>query len=105
MIAVTLKGLAARKFRASLTALAIVLGVAMISGTYVLTDTINAGFDTIFSQSYKNTDAIISGKSAFDNTTDNSVAPPTFPESVLPKVKALPDVAYPARTSASTRRS
>jgi putative ABC transport system permease protein len=97
MIAVTLKGLAARKFRASLTALAIVLGVAMISGTYVLTDTINAGFDTIFSQSYKNTDAIISGKSVFDNPSgDNSIPPPTFPESVLPKVKALPDVAYAA---------
>jgi putative ABC transport system permease protein len=96
MIAVTLKGLAARKFRASLTALAIVLGVAMISGTYVLTDTINAGFDTIFSQSYKNTDAIISGKSAFKNTTDNTIPPPTFPESVLPRVKALPDVAYAA---------
>jgi putative ABC transport system permease protein len=96
MIAVTLKGLAARKFRASLTALAIVLGVAMISGTYVLTDTINAGFNTIFSQSYRNTDAIISGKSAFENTTDNSVPPPTFSESVLAKVKALPDVAYAA---------
>jgi putative ABC transport system permease protein len=96
MIAVTLKGLAARKFRASVTALAIVLGVAMISGTYVLTDTINTGFDTIFSQSYKNTDAIISGKSAFKNTTDNTIPPPTFPESVLPKVKALPDVPYAA---------
>jgi putative ABC transport system permease protein len=96
MFAVTLKGLATRKFRASLTALAIVLGVAMISGTYVLTDTINAGFDTIFSRSYKNTDAIISGKSAFENTTDNNVPPPTFPESVLAKVKALPDVAYAA---------
>ena len=34
----------------SLTALAIVLGVAMISGTYVLTDTINNGFDTIFTE-------------------------------------------------------
>jgi putative ABC transport system permease protein len=40
MIAVTLKGLAGRKLRAALTALAIVLGVALVSGTYVLTDTI-----------------------------------------------------------------
>ena len=49
MTRVALKGLAGRKLRGLLTALAIVLGVAMVSGTYVLTDTIQRGFDTIFS--------------------------------------------------------
>jgi putative ABC transport system permease protein len=93
MLAVALRGLAKRKFRASLTALAVVLGVAMISGTYVLTDTINNGFDTILSQSYKNSDVIISGKAAFENNNGNGVETPTFPDSVLPKVKMLPDVA------------
>ena len=43
-----LKGLLGRKLRTALTALAIVLGVAMISGTYVLTDSIDSAFDTIF---------------------------------------------------------
>jgi putative ABC transport system permease protein len=93
VVAVALKGLAARKFRASLTALAVVLGVAMISGTYVLTDTINNGFDTIFTQSYKNADVIISGKTAFENNQGNGVQTPSFPESILTKVRALPDVA------------
>jgi putative ABC transport system permease protein len=93
MVAVALKGLAGRKFRASLTALAVVLGVAMISGTYVLTDTINNGFDTIFTQSYKNADVIISGKAAFENVEGNGVETPSFPESILTKVRALPDVA------------
>ena len=37
---VALKGLAGRKLRSLLTALAIVLGVAMVSGTFILTDTI-----------------------------------------------------------------
>ncbi len=96
MFAVALKGLAGRKFRASLTALAVVLGVAMISGTYVLTDTMNAGFDTIFSQSYKNADVVISGKAAFDNGDGNGVQIPTFPAEVLTKVRKLPDVAYAA---------
>jgi hypothetical protein len=36
MIAVVLRGLLGRKLRGVLTAVAIVLGVAMISGTYVL---------------------------------------------------------------------
>ena len=62
MLTVALKGLAGRKVRALLTAIAIVLGVAMISGTYVLTDTINSGFNTIVINSYKNADVIVTGK-------------------------------------------
>src|SRR5437764_847795 len=97
MLAVALKGLAARKFRASLIALAIVLGVAMISGTYVLTDTINNGFNTIFKTQYKNADVIISGKAAFSNGGNgNQIEAPTFPDTVLAKVRSLGDVAFAA---------
>jgi putative ABC transport system permease protein len=96
MITVTLRGFAGRKLRALLTAFAIVLGVAMISGGYILTDTINRAFDTIFQQSYKNTDLVISGKAAFQNRQGNGVDIPTFPASLLPKVKALRDVSYAA---------
>jgi putative ABC transport system permease protein len=96
VVGVSLKGLFGRKLRAVLTALAIVLGVAMISGTYVLTDTINAGFDTIFTQSYKNADVVITGKAAFGGSNDTQVETPSFPESVLTEVQALPDVAAAA---------
>ena len=44
MIALTLRGLADRKLRSALTAIAVLLGVAMIAGTYVLTDQIRSGF-------------------------------------------------------------
>jgi putative ABC transport system permease protein len=47
VIGVSLKGLAARPVRAVLTSLAIVLGVAMVSGSFVVTDTITKAFDTI----------------------------------------------------------
>src|SRR5712691_6871121 len=96
MITVALRGLLGRKLRATLTALAIVLGVAMISGGYVLTDTINKAFDTIFQQSYKNADVVISGKTAFQNRQGNGVDVPTFSQSLLAKVRALPDVSYAA---------
>ncbi len=89
MTSVALKGLAGRKLRALLTALAIVLGVAMVSGTYVLTDTIKSAFDQIFAGSYKNTSAVITGKSTVSFAQSGS---PTVPASVLAKVKALPDV-------------
>ena len=46
MIRFALKSLAGRKLRTVLTALAIVLGVAMMSGAYVLTDTIDKAFDS-----------------------------------------------------------
>ena len=49
MIRVALRGLLGRKLRATLTAIAIILGVAMVSGTYVLTDSIDRAFDNIFS--------------------------------------------------------
>src|SRR5689334_15047396 len=91
MIKVALKGLAGRKLRAVLTSFAIVLGVAMISGTYVLTDTINAGFSQVFTTVYKSTDAVITGKSAVGNG-DNGSNAPSFDATLLDKVRALPDV-------------
>ena len=96
MLAVALKGLAGRKVRALLTAIAIILGVAMISGTYILTDTINSGFNTIFDQSYKNADVVITGKAAFDSADGTTVEPPPMPESILTQVQKLPDVALAA---------
>jgi putative ABC transport system permease protein len=92
MLRVALKGLAGRKLRALLTAIAIILGVAMISGTYVLTDTINNAFTSIFTQTYKNADAIISAKTAFTNDNGNGVQAPSFSEKLLARVQALPDV-------------
>ena len=68
----------------------------MISGTYVLTDTINSGFNTIFDQSYKNADVVITGKAAFDSANGTTVEPPPMPESLLAKVQQLPDVALAA---------
>ena len=98
MIAVSLKGLWGRKLRTLLTALAIVLGVSMISGTYVLTDSITAAFTKIVDHGFTNSDAVITGKVAFkddDSNTGQGVVP-AFPASVLTKVKQLPDVAAAA---------
>ena len=66
MIGVTLKGLFGRKLRSFLTALAVVIGVAMVSGTYVLTDTFQKAFDDIFNESYAGTDAVVSGKQVLE---------------------------------------
>ena len=100
MIRVALRGLAGRKLRAFLTALAIVLGVAMVSGTFVLTDMIDRAFNDIFTQSYANTDAYISGKSPGFTFEGDQVTPPSVSASILPAVRRLPDVQAAAGTVA-----
>jgi putative ABC transport system permease protein len=90
MIAVALKGLAGRKVRALLTAFAIVIGVTMVSGTLVLTDTIQKGFDGVFTASYEQTDAVIAGKEIVKGSQSGAA---TVPASLLTKVRALPEVA------------
>jgi putative ABC transport system permease protein len=96
MIRVALKGLWGRKLRTVLTAMAIVLGVSMISGTYVLTDTITASFTKVVDASFEHADAVVTGKVAFKNNESNTAATPAFPDGVLAEVKQLPDVAAAA---------
>jgi putative ABC transport system permease protein len=91
MIGVALKGLLGRKLRAALTAFAIVLGVAMVSGAFILTDTLGKSFDGIYNDSYKSTDAVISSKLAI-KTNDGSTEAPAFSADVLRKVERLPAV-------------
>ena len=87
-----LKGLLGRKLRTALTALAIVLGVAMISGTYVLTDSIDSAFDTIFTEVRKGSSAVVSGKAAFDLSEGSGASAAAFDESVLELVRGVDGV-------------
>jgi putative ABC transport system permease protein len=89
MIAVALRGLAGRKLRAALTALAIVLGVAMVSGTYVFTDTTERATDALFTGAYTGSDAVISGKKIVDAPTSGGA---TVSAELLAAVRALPEV-------------
>jgi putative ABC transport system permease protein len=91
MIAVALKGMLGRKLRAALTAFAIVLGVAMISGAFVLTDTLGKTFDGLYSQSYQASDAVVSSEEAI-NTGDTTRQAPAFSADLLRKVESLPGV-------------
>jgi putative ABC transport system permease protein len=91
MTRVALRGLAARKLRALLTAFAVVIGVAMVAGTFMLTDTLQKSFNGLFSESSAQTDAVVRGKEVVKNSTSGSGA--TIPASLLAKVRALPEVA------------
>ncbi len=89
MMRVAIKGLLGRKFRAAMTALAILLGVVMISGTFVLTDTISKSFDQIFAESQEGTTLVVSGKEVVSRSSSGNA---TVTESLLTRVKNVSGV-------------
>ena len=107
VIRVALKGLLGRKLRAALTALAIVLGVAMVCGTYILTDTIKAAFSTVFTKPTRTPTPSSPGKSAIGDEPEqrDRAAVPSLPESLLAQSSALPGVDAAAGGDLATRRS
>jgi putative ABC transport system permease protein len=88
---VTLRGLFAHKLRLALTALAIVLGVTFISGTFVLTDTLNSTFSALFTSVYSKIDFQVRGVAQFGSGGSATRNP--LPESLLPRVQGAPGVA------------
>jgi putative ABC transport system permease protein len=91
---VALRGIAARPVRTILTTLAIVLGVAMVSGAFTLTDTMRGAADSLSSSAYDGTDAVVSARTAFKiDATDWTAKRPTIDAAVLAKVRAVPQVA------------
>ncbi|MGA8217181.1 MAG: FtsX-like permease family protein [Solirubrobacterales bacterium] len=89
MTKLALRGMAERKLRSALTAVAVVLGVAMISGTYVLTDGIKSSFKKINETANQGTDAVLSPKTEFNSGFS---ATEKLPASLVGRVRALPEV-------------
>ena len=90
MIRIAWRSLTAHKLRTILTTLAILLGVAMISGTYVLTDQIDRGFKEIFSDAYKGTDVTIQRKAEFSGQLTGATE--GLPQSMVDQVKSVDGV-------------
>ena len=89
---ITLKGVLAHKVRYALTALAVLLGVAFMAGTLVLTDTIGQTFDGLFSSIYSSTSAVIRGTEAFSPGTNFSSQRPPIDASVAEVARSVPGV-------------
>jgi putative ABC transport system permease protein len=90
MLNATLKGLMAHKLRLAATALAIVLGVSFVAGTFVLTDTITATFDNLFKQITQGIDVAVRTESNFSSQGSQIREP--MPAAVLDQVKAVDGV-------------
>ncbi|HLM18596.1 MAG TPA: FtsX-like permease family protein, partial [Acidimicrobiia bacterium] len=87
MLKVALRGLLARKFRLALTATAVLLGVMFVTTTYVLTDTLDASFDRVFTQSLSDVDMVVRAAPVRDDDRSR------MPQSVVDQVRGIDGVA------------
>jgi putative ABC transport system permease protein len=91
MLALSLRGIASRKLRTALTAFAIVLGIALVSGTYLLTDTIDSTFDKVFQTANQGVDVVVSPRRIIDSQ-DGTTQPSPLRASVVDTVRDVPGV-------------
>ncbi len=98
MTRLAFRSLASRPLRTVLTVLAILLGVAMITGTYVLTDQIDNGFADIFKTSFKGTAVQVAPKTAFTPMDSTGTTPQTLNTTMLAQIQAVPGVDKAAGT-------
>lgn len=85
----TLRNLVMRRRRAAMTALAVLLGVSLISGTYIFTDNINAAFRQLFSDTTKGSGVIISSR---QDLAARANAPAKTHVSLITTLRQLPGV-------------
>ena len=91
MLRASLRSLLAHKLRLALTAVAVVLGVAFVSGSLVFTDTLNKTFTELFTQ--VSPDVVVEPDQALARPDGPPDASLTLPASVLHTVNGVPGVA------------
>jgi putative ABC transport system permease protein len=97
MLTLVLRGFVQRKLRVLLTAIAIALGVALMAGTYILTDTIDHSFSDIFHTADESKSVIVTPKENLGEQISSETSP--IDEAMLARVRATPGVALAAGTT------
>jgi putative ABC transport system permease protein len=93
MFKVALKSLLGHKLRLVLTGIAIILGTAFLSGSYILTDTLKGTFNSLFSEVGKNIDAVVLGPTVTPGDTGPQAERLPLDQSLLAQVTSSDGVA------------
>jgi putative ABC transport system permease protein len=93
VLRVTLRNLLARKLRLFLSAFAIVLGVAFLSGSLIFTDTMGKSFDNIVNGSVSDASVRLTGLQQGGFTDAVNIDSRTIPASLVPELAHAPGVA------------
>jgi len=91
MFKLTWKGLWAHKLRFALTGLAVILGVAFMAGTQILTDTMGKTFDGIFESANQGVDVVVRRAAAVKSDFGEEVRE-RVDTATLAKIRAVPGV-------------
>ena len=91
MLHATVRSLLGRKLRLLATSVAVLLGVAFLAGTLVLTDTLGRTFDDLFATVNRGTDAYVRAEAAFDGDEFGDQRP-LLDAGVLADVRTVPGV-------------
>jgi len=89
---ITFEGVVAHRLRYALTALAVLLGVAFIAGTFVLTDTMNSAFNGLYTQIYQGTAAVVRATQPFAPPTNFSNQRRLIDASLATTIEKVPGV-------------
>lgn len=102
MLKATLKSLLAHKRRLVLTSIAVVIGVAFMAGTFVLTDTIKNSINGVFAQTTAGKAVVVRGVQTFQSSGAGSAdsgggglggnSRPLVPETLVSTVQSVPGV-------------
>jgi putative ABC transport system permease protein len=92
MFKLTYKGLWAHKLRFALTGLAVVLGVAFMAGTMILTDTMGRTFDGLFDTANKGVDVVVRRASTVDAGFDGMDVRERVDTATLTRIKSIDGV-------------
>jgi putative ABC transport system permease protein len=90
MIKLVLRGMATRRLRTFLTGLAVLLGVAMVAGTFIQTDRIRNAFTDLLQTATAGSDAVITHRGAFESQFGES---PELRDELIEQVRDVPGVA------------
>ena len=93
MLRVTLKGVRGHLLRFLLTAAAVTLGVSLVSGTFVLTDSIDRTFDQLIETSASGTDVSVRGAEGDGSTVDGTAIRTALPITLEKKLAGVDGVA------------
>ena len=93
MLRMSLKSMFAHRRRLAATAVAVILGVSLIAGTLVLTDTISRTFGGLFTTVYQGTDAVVRAKAAFTGTQGSGAQRPPVDAGLVASLRTVQGVA------------
>jgi len=93
MFTATVRGMLAHKLRLVLTSASIALGIAFLSGTFMLTDTMKLAFEQLYGRVSSGTDAVVRQESSYDAASGVGRSPRPIAASALDTVRSVDGVA------------